>query len=153
MRRQQLETVLRVRRHQRDQVRMALAQLLSDARTVEERRLRTEHERSETLADLRSTTMSGGLDVDRAAALRYHAARLSIEIAKDAAEGATRSEHVRAAQAMLAQADQAVKAVEKLIERNAAEQRRVAERSTDREATDRFSATLVDRHSLNLGHD
>lgn len=143
MRQQQLETVLRVRRRQRDQVRMALAGLLADARAVEERRQQTEHERSDTLAALRSSTATGVLDIDRAAALRYHAARLSIEIAKDAAESAARTEHVRAAQAMLAKADQAVKAVEKLIERHAAEHRRMAERHEDREATDRFSATLL----------
>ena len=143
MKQQQLETVLRVRRHQRDQVRMALARLLSEARVVEERRQRSETDRAETLAALRSSSTSGRLDVDRISALRYHAARLSIEIARDAAESATRHEHVRAAQAMLAKADQSVKAVEKLIERNEAEHRRIIERHVDREATDRFSAILV----------
>jgi flagellar export protein FliJ len=143
MGRDQLETVLRVRRQQRDQVRMALAQFLSEARAVEERRRQAEQERIDTLTSLRSATMSGPLDVDRAAAFRVHAARLSIDIAKQAAESALRDEHVRAAQAMLAKADQAVKAVEKLIERNAAEERRIAERRADREATDRFSATLA----------
>jgi len=143
MQQQQLETVLRVRRHQRDQVRMALAQLLENARAAAERRQQTEQERSVTLLDLRTSTTNGMLDVDCAAALRYHAARLSIEIAKASAESATHDEHVRTAQALLAKADQAVKAVEKLIERHAAEQRRVSERHADREATDRFSATLV----------
>ena len=143
MRQQQLETVLRVRRHQRDQVRMALARLLSDARAVAERLQQSEHERSATLATLRSSTASGKLDIDRAAAMRYHAARLSVEISKDAAESATHGEHVRAAQALLVKADQAVKAVEKLIERSVLELRRIAERHDDREATDRFSATLM----------
>ncbi len=75
--------------------------------------------------------------------MRYHAARLSVEISKDAAESATHGEHVRAAQALLVKADQAVKAVEKLIERSVLELRRIAERHDDREATDRFSATLM----------
>jgi flagellar export protein FliJ len=143
MGRDQLETVLRVRRQQRDQVRMALAQFLAEARAVEERRRQAEQERVDTLTSLRSATMSGLLDVDRAAAFRFHAARLSIDIAKETTESALRNEHVRAAQAMLAKADQAVKAVEKLIERTAAEERRLAERRADREATDRISATLA----------
>ena len=143
MGRDQLETVLRVRRQQRDQVRMALAQFLAEARAVEERRRQAEQERVNTLTSLRSATMSGPLDVDRAAAFRFHAARLSIDIARETAESALRDEHVRAAQAMLAKADQAVKAVEKLIERNASEQLRLADRRADREATDRFSAMLT----------
>jgi flagellar export protein FliJ len=143
MRPQQLDAVLRVRRHQRDQVRMALARLLADERAAEERRQQSEQQRSDALASLRSSTSRGVVNVDRAAALRYHAARLSIDIARASAESATHSEHVRTAQALLAKADQAVKAVEKLLERDAAERRRIAERREDRDATDRFSATLL----------
>lgn len=143
MQQQQLETVLRVRRHQRDQVRMVLARLLANARAAEERRQQAERERSDTLAALRTSTTSGVVDVDRAAALRYHAARLSIDVARAAAENAACNEHVWAAQALLAKADQAVKAVEKLKERDDAERLRIVIRREDREATDRFSATAM----------
>jgi flagellar export protein FliJ len=141
MRPEQLETVLRVRRHQRDQVRMAMARILAEGRTIHEQQRHAEQQRSEALLALRAGTSLGNIDIDRAAGLRYHAGRLSIELAGLSQAAETHAQHVKAAQTVLAKADQQVKAVEKLQERHRAVRRLAAERRDDREATDRFSAT------------
>ncbi|MBA3314157.1 MAG: hypothetical protein M3552_07725 [Planctomycetota bacterium] len=141
MRPEQLETVLRVRRHQRDQVRLAMSRILAEGRAIDEKRQQAARQRADAIESLRSDTGIGAIDVDRAAGLRYHAARLSIELANLSSTAAAHAQHVKAAQAVLAKADQSVKAVERLQERQAAAFRLAAERRDDREATDRFSAT------------
>lgn len=147
----QIETVLRVRRNRRDQVRRALALMLNEARAIENAIGRTQAGRAEALAELRAGTAGGDVDIDRAAGLRYHAGRLSIELSTLAQSAAANGELVRKARAVLVKADQGVKAVERLKEQNAALQRREAERRADREATDRFSAVRADERETGLG--
>lgn len=137
---QQFETLLRVRRHRRDQVRAVLGRVLADGQAIEQRARQTDSERGDTLSLLRSGTASGGVDVDRAASLRYHALRLSAELNGLALAAEENAERVRKVRAVLSRADQGVKAVERLRERFEALRRREAERRADREATDRFSA-------------
>jgi flagellar export protein FliJ len=137
---QQFETLLRVRRHRRDQVRAILGRVLAEGRTLEERARQMETERSDTLSALRSGTASGGVDIDRAASFRYHALRLSAELGGLALAAGENAERVRKVRGVLARADQGVKAVERLRERFEAVKRREAERRADRDATDRFSS-------------
>jgi flagellar export protein FliJ len=136
----QFEALLRVREHRRDVVRQALARILSDGQTISGLARRTEAERAEIIEGLKSGSAVGRVDVDRAAALRYHAVRLSAELAGLAKAAAANAERGRQARALLTRADQEVKAVERLEERFEALRRREAERRADREATDRFSA-------------
>ena len=114
---QQFETLLRVRRHRRDVVRQALARILADGQTIGELVRKAESERAEVLGGLKAGTSSGRIDVDRGAALRYQAVRLSAELAGLAKAAAGNAERVRQAQALLTRADQEVKAVERLEER------------------------------------
>jgi flagellar export protein FliJ len=136
----QFETVLRVRRHRRDQVRAVLARLLADSRSVDEQLRRTEAERGDALVGIRAGTAGGGIDVDRMAALRYNSLRHSVEIGRLSLASAASADRVRKARAVLVRADQGVKAVERLRERREAELRLEAERRADREATDRFTS-------------
>ena len=137
----QFETVLRVRRHQRDRVRMAMAHILREGRAISARLQQTESERSAALAAIRSTTSGGRVDIDSAAAHRFHAASLTIELAQLKNAAAANAGHVRAAQTALTNADRAVKAVERLRERQERIERITAERRADRDATDLFTAT------------
>lgn len=136
----QFEVLLRVRRHRRDQVRLLLARVLADARVIDERRRAVDAERAEALAALKSGTSAGGVDVDRAAAFRYHALRLAGELGGLSKAAAANAERAEKARALLTRADQGVKAVERLQERFEALRRLEAQRRADREATDRFSA-------------
>ena len=136
----QLETLLRVRRHRRDQVRLALAGVLAEGRKIEEAAAGVQSERDEALAALRSGTTAGGVDIDHAAALRYHAGRMSVELAGLAQAAAGNAERSKKVRELLTEADRGVKVVERLQERMEAERRRDAERRTDRDATDRFAA-------------
>lgn len=136
----QFETLLRVRRHRRDQVRAVLGRILAEGQAIEHRARQTESERGDAMSFLRSATASGGVDIDRAAAFRYHALRLSAELGGLTQLAEANSERVRKVRGVLARADQGVKAVERLRERFEAMRRREAERRADREATDRFSA-------------
>lgn len=137
----QFETLLRVRRHRRDQVRMILGRLLSEANSIEEQLRRAEGERGDALAEIKAGTAGGGVDVDRMAAFRYHSLRLSADLARLSQASMASAERVRKARAVLVRADQGVKAVERLRARYEALLRLEAEKRADREGTDRFSAT------------
>ncbi|HEX6984808.1 MAG TPA: hypothetical protein VF170_05500 [Planctomycetaceae bacterium] len=136
----QFETLLRVRRHRRDQVRLVLARILAEGREIDEAADRVRAEREDAVGMLRSGTAAGGVDIDRAASLRYHAGRLSVELAGLAQAAVANAERVRQARSVLAKADQAVRAAERLRDRWEENRRREAERRADREATDRFAA-------------
>jgi flagellar export protein FliJ len=136
----QFEALLRVRRHRRDQIRLALARILAESREIEVAARRIGTEREESLAGLRSGTAGGGVDIDRAAALRYHAGQLSVELARLAHTAAANLERARKARAVLARADAQVKVVERLFADFEGRRRREAERRRDREMTDRFVA-------------
>ena len=135
-----LETLLRVRRLRRDQIRMALGRLLADSRRVEDAVSRSRADRAEALVELRKGTAQGRVDIDRIASLRYRAAHLSIELAGLTQAAEANAERAGKVRALLVKADQSVKAVERLQERLEEERRRRIERVADRDATDRFAA-------------
>ena len=141
----QFETLLRIRRHRRDQVRLALGRILADGRSIEEAARRAASDRDEALADVRSGAAGGVVDIDRASALRFYAGRLSLELAALRGRAAENAARVQRAKSLLARADQAVKTVERLRERDEEQRRREAERRADREATDLYSASSSNR--------
>lgn len=136
----QFETALRVRRHRRDEIRRFVAKVLAEGRAMEERIGQIDAARAESTAALQAATTHGRVNIDRAAALRHHAMRLSFERTYLAQQAASHAERLKATQAVLAKADKDVKAVERLRERYAALRRLESERRADREATDRYSA-------------
>jgi hypothetical protein len=132
--------LLQVRRHRRDLVREILARVLSDERRLRDERVRLEDSRIDQLAEMQRMTASGRVDLDKVAARRWHAGRLTVEIAlaEQRREAAERQvEHVRR---QLVQADQEVVLLEKLEDRHRAEHVAAAERAAQLEREDVWSA-------------
>lgn len=137
----QFETLLRVRRHRRDQVRTALGRILADGRMIEQKAEEVDAVREESVTALRSGTAGGGIDIDRAAAYRFHVLRLAAELTGLRQAAAANGERAGKARALLVRADQGVKAVERLQERFEALRKLEAERRADRDATDRYTSS------------
>ena len=140
--RKRLDTLHRVRAVRRDRVRAAVAKLAEVAGIATARVKVVEAEREETAAAIRAATAGGPIDIDRAAALRLHALRLGLEAASLSRESLAAADRLRRGQKLLARADADVKAIGRLGERLATDERIAAERRSDRDATDRFSAGM-----------
>jgi len=138
-----LEPVLKLRRHRRDLVRMVLANVLEQAQETDGRHDSLLADREADLNALREAATGGVLDVDRATALRYHASRLSAEMAANRKERQIIAEQLAQVRQALIIADSDVQALEKLRERHLAEYDRKALIAEDREATDRWNGTAV----------
>ena len=140
MTRSSLETVLKVRELRRQRLRQAVAQLAHDQQAAAARVQEFQTQQTAATALLQSAMAAGNVDVDRAAAVRYHLAVLQADganVARQQTEAAATLAH---ALDLLRTADAQLQAVERLRERQIAEQRRDEQRREDRDATDLFSA-------------
>jgi len=117
-----LGPLLKVRRNQRDLRRQALAQVLrSDDELLAERRL-TEAERNLQIRELRALARKGAdLDVDASTARRFYAGQLSGRMSDIDSRRAALARRIEECRAVLLRADQAVKSLEKLAEKQEAE--------------------------------
>ena len=117
----QFDSLLRYRRHRRDLCRQLLADVMANRRRLEERRAALEVERTDQLGEIRTLQQSGEVDVDRAAARRYYAGRMLVDmLLVDRDQEAVHEQLERCRQALL-QADRDVKALEKLRDKQQAE--------------------------------
>lgn len=108
------ESVLSLRRNRRDQQRQALAEVLQlDAQLVN-KRAELERERQDQLEELRSTLRAGTIDVDAAAARRFHVAHLVVETHRVDQQRQVVAERIVACRRALVKADQDVKVLERL---------------------------------------
>lgn len=128
-----LTPVLEARRQQRDACRQRLA-----AAQVAERRLTDECERlaamrAEQIEELRDLTSVAALDVQRSAARRRFAAQVADEMHLAEATRLGAAAIVATRRAELVTADQAVRALEKLAEKEAAASQAALDRQTARE--------------------
>lgn len=136
-----LQTLLDIRRGNRDQYRQILAQVLSrDAELVEERK-RLEQHRTDQLGELRQLNDAGELDVDASAARRFFAGQLTGSMANVDHQRGVVAEQLEMCRKALIEADRAVKALENLEEKQLSEFRYHEERRTQRELEDGWSAT------------
>jgi flagellar export protein FliJ len=97
-----------------------MAELRADeARLTDEYRV-LEQTRLEQLEQMRRLGTEGNVDIDRIAARRFHAARLSVELGALEQKRQVVAEQVKLCRQALRQADQDVKALEKLEEKQRA---------------------------------
>lgn len=118
----QFEALLRVRRHQRDACRQRLADAQSRDHELAARRGRTEAERYFQIEELR--TLEGGgqnIEVGASTSRRSYAGQLSSDIDQIDSERASIAREIGLCREALIRADQAVKSLEKLAERQSAE--------------------------------
>ena len=116
-----LESVLTYRRGLRDQAQRVLAQLLQQDEAIRRNASEVEGRRGEQLSELRAILGGGAVDVDRAAMRRYHAGVLSLELQSIEQQRLQLAENLKKCRELLAKAEQEVRLLEKLREKQLAE--------------------------------
>lgn len=117
----QFASLLVVRKNHRDVRQRTLAEARRRVSEIEDRRQRVIGERTEQLDQLRQMGLAGRLDVDAAARRRFFASQLMVDLARLDHEWAVAEEIARVCQAELVKADQAVKVLENLEEKQRTE--------------------------------
>jgi flagellar export protein FliJ len=135
-----LTSVLKYREHIREQRRAMLAAVLAELAQLDARREATETRRTLQLDELRDIVAAGTVDIDAAAARRFHSSLLTYDLLKLAHERRLIEQQVAAVRAALVTADQAVKALEKLADRQRAEWDARQIQKADREREESWQA-------------
>lgn len=138
-----LESLQKFRENQRDLCRQALAQALAAEATLAEQHADVEREREATLAELRAFNDEDKLSIDRAAARRYHAGQLAYRLRQLDLQRQQAALVVTQCRQLLVQADQGVKVLEKLSEKQQAEFEAEVERRAAREREDNWQAARL----------
>jgi flagellar biosynthesis chaperone FliJ len=116
----ELETLLNLKRHWRDDARQVLAGFLRQSAELLLRRTERERCRQTQLDHLRQSTAGDELDIEASRSRRAYAGRLTNEINALDNEHAALTRQTEAARQMLLRADQEVRALELLSERREA---------------------------------
>jgi flagellar export protein FliJ len=123
----QFESLLRYRKSRRDLSRQLLAQVLADDRFLAARRLSLEEIRDRQIAEFRENSVTGCVDIDALTARRNYAGQLAAEIRAVDHQRSLLCRQLDLCRQALVKADQEVKVLEKLAERDAAEHRQQAD--------------------------
>ncbi len=116
-----LESVLKVRESRRDLCRQVLGQVLHEQQKLENQKKRIEAERQSQLDELKSIAQEGQFDVDAMSNRRYYAGQLSSQILEIEHQKAFVSQQIKLCRQALTKADQEVKVIEKLKEKQLSE--------------------------------
>jgi hypothetical protein len=141
----QFEAPLKFRKNHRDLCRRLLAQVLSDQRSWAERRAALEQTRLDLLEELRQLNDGGSVDVDRAAARRYHAGYLLGEIRLVERNQELVSQQLELCQQALRRADQDVRSLENMRDKQWSEFCYQEERRETHEVEETWRATRLTR--------
>jgi flagellar biosynthesis chaperone FliJ len=134
------DTVLRVREAERDRCRVTLVQEQQREAALGFERQRVTTERAAVLQDLCALEESAEWSAEQAITRRQHAERLSLELARIGTALADVAAALSRCRSELLEADTAVKGLEKLAGRHAADQRRSEQKSADRDREDAWRA-------------
>jgi flagellar protein FliJ len=138
-----LDALLRYRRHRRELVQRLFAQIQADDDALVARRLDLERQRERQLAEVRDLSQAGVVDVDRASARRFYAVQLSGDIRVVEHNRRILAEQLRLCRQALTKADQEVKVLEKLEEKQRVEHAHADEQRSARELEDAWMAARV----------
>lgn len=138
-----LESLQKFRENQRDLCRQSLAQALAAEASLVEQQVEVEQERESTLAELREFNDGDKLVIDRAAARRYHAGQLAYRLRQLDQQRQQAAIVVAQCRQLLVQADQGVKVLEKLSEKQQVEFEAELERHAAREREDNWQAARL----------
>ncbi len=130
-----LAPLQKYREHQRDLCRQVLAQVLADDAALVQRREQLIAAREQLLAEMLELQGHERLNVDQSAARRYHAAQLLAQVRQVDAQREQVAEQLLLCRQTLAKADQGVKVLEQLAEKQKLEylQKLDAKESRERE--------------------
>ncbi len=116
------DPLLKLRRNERDIRQQALADVLRRDGMLLDRRWQIEAERETQIAELRVlASRTGDLDVDASAARRHYAVQLLGAMGEIDVQRVALARRIEECRSALVRADQAVKALEKLAEKQEAE--------------------------------
>jgi flagellar protein FliJ len=130
----------RYREHQRDLCRQALAIVLAEDQALVDRRAELVQSREGLLNEMVRLQTQARLPVDQAAARRYHAGQLQLQIRQVDAERQIVQEKLTACREALSKADQGVKVLEQLAERQLEEYTQTQEKKESREREEVWQA-------------
>ena len=130
------DTVLRIRESERDLCRMALAEAQRSEAELLAAHQRTSTERSYALDELRATHEGEAWTADRIASRQQYTERLAAKLKGIECEMAVVAELLTLRRNALMEADTAVKALEKLSGRQAADEQRAEQAAAERERDD-----------------
>jgi flagellar export protein FliJ len=117
-----LEVLLKLRKNQRDECQRLLADVLRHDDELAAERRQTEADRLLQIDELRSLGDGGkGIDVDASSARRFYAAQLSGDLGEIEVRRAEVARQIDACRQSLVRADQAVRSLEKLAEKQQSE--------------------------------
>ncbi len=143
-----LESLLKIRRSHRDKCRQALADVLRQDHELLARRGLTESEYRLQIDELRLLGLGGSeVDVDASAARRHYAVQLAANIGEIDRQRGLLARQVNACRDALVRADQAVKALENLSERQLAEFVFDQQRAEAREIEETWQAIHAGEHA------
>jgi flagellar protein FliJ len=137
------DPLLRLRRHRRDLVRQVLAGVLADLAREEATHHGLETTRERQLDELRRIGAGGAMDVDGAAARRFHVGVLLGEMRRVEARRRTVEGQIELCRRALVEADRDVRVLERLRERRLGEHRAVADRREQHELEETWMAIRV----------
>lgn len=140
----QFDALLRLRRHKRDLCRQLLAQVFASDQELLNRRARVEADRNEVLDQLRGLGGAGQtVDIDRAAARRFHSGQLLVELRLIDRNRDLVAQQIRLCREALIKADQDVRVLEKLQEKQRAEFLYQQERRAARELEEAWLSSRI----------
>lgn len=135
-----LERLLQLRRHQRDLKRELLSAVIRRHADIGDEGLRMAAERRAQFDALRELGAAGPLDVSQSVARHAFAGRLAGALSDNEREQALAAQQMAACRRALVDADQSVKALEKLCEKRRAEFLAAVERREARALEDAWRA-------------
>lgn len=148
-----LEALLRFRENQRDLVRQQLAQLLSQDENFVAQRDSLLQERVETVQQLAELQRRPQIDVSSAAARRFHAGQLLHQARQVERERQALGEQIVKCRQALVLADQGVKVLEQLQDRQRTEFEAILEQKENRQREEVWQAGRLTQMMLNRQND
>ncbi len=141
------QALLGYRKNRRDLCRQLLAELLADDTKLDRDRQKLEQNRAEQLQQLRELGERGSVDVDRLAARRYYAGQLVRDIHSIDHNRTLLSQQLDLCRQALTKADQDVKVLEKIAEKQLAEFQYEQQRKSERELNETWLAARVGEYA------
>jgi len=113
----QFASLLNLRENNRQLCRVALAKILQDQQQLELQQQAIQNERNELLQQIRQLSQAGNVNVNEAASRRYYAGQLKLTMQAVMQQQQELASQLEACRQQLIKADQEVKALEQLAEK------------------------------------
>ena len=141
------QSLLDYRKNRRDLCRQLLAELIADDAKLDQERRKLDQNRAEQLQQLRAFGERGSVDIDRSSARRYYAGQLVRNIHSIDDNRTLLSQQLDLCRQALTKADQDVKVLEKIAEKQLAEFQYEQQRRTEREMNETWLAAHVGEYA------